>query len=437
MKKLLLLLLVLTGMVSTANADNVTRRFVFEQQLNFWSEWQNDNAYIHIFYNNGTGNVGLTAWGQAMSFKGHYLKDNDYRRVFVYDLTVDEDIINNNNITVWFYNENRNGNDNVNADVNMVQWTGSYANDMIFYGYIESNKNKCATENIVYYLTAKDGKSILSTLDYSKKTGIATGKYTNSSSKEAIVAPNYALWDNNGGIRNTAYIFGPAANGDSYGINSFMVYSDNLNTTKFFNFTESCSYNLSFNILGQSFTITPYRTTTIGGAGYVTWSNDENYTIDDAIAYTVTDMGTYAKLNAQTAGTVFPGGTGLVLSGSGDVTISATNDTPATITGNNLVGSGNNGTSIAAGSYVLYWDGVDASSVGFSMTSAGTLAAHKAYLPASTLSRSFLSFNEEANGINEIPMAQDNEGIYNLQGIRMNKMQKGLNVVNGKKVMVK
>lgn len=210
---------------------------------------------------------------------------------------------------------------------------------------------------------------------------------------------------------------------------------------------KSCFYNITVDrstYNNFSFSVAPYFTRTIGDAGYATWSNDEKYTVEagegaSVTAYTVTDKTTYAKLNAQEADAVFPASTGLVLGGSGEVIIKAvaSDATTANMTGNDLVGSGNNGTSISAGSYVLYWDGSDATSVGFTKTAAGTLEAHKAYLASTDATRSFLGFNEDVNGINEAVFSSDNGAIFNLQGIRMNKMQRGLNIVNGRKVMVK
>ena len=44
----------------------------------------------------------------------------------------------------------------------------------------------------------------------------------------------------------------------------------------------------------------------------------------------------------------------------------------------------------------------------------------------------------EVTGIATIAQSSSDEtNIYNMQGIRLNKLQKGINIVNGKKVMVK
>ena len=40
-------------------------------------------------------------------------------------------------------------------------------------------------------------------------------------------------------------------------------------------------------------------------------------------------------------------------------------------------------------------------------------------------------------GIEQIATEQGDQKVYNLQGIRLNKAEKGINIINGKKVMVK
>ena len=49
-----------------------------------------------------------------------------------------------------------------------------------------------------------------------------------------------------------------------------------------------------------------------------------------------------------------------------------------------------------------------------------------------------ISITADANGISEIN-AENIKGvqIYNLQGVRMNSLKKGLNIVNGKKIVIK
>ena len=78
----------------------------------------------------------------------------------------------------------------------------------------------------------------------------------------------------------------------------------------------------------------------------------------------------------------------------------------------------------------------------FVKVNAGVVPAGKALLPASEVAgvKSFIFvFNDDATGITETRTAtrEEVEAIFNLGGQRMSKMQRGVNIVNGKKVLVK
>lgn len=70
-----------------------------------------------------------------------------------------------------------------------------------------------------------------------------------------------------------------------------------------------------------------------------------------------------------------------------------------------------------------------------------TVPANRAYLPINLGSGSgvkafTLFFDDTATGITETRTIKEAEAIYNLAGQRMSKMQKGINIVNGRKVLV-
>lgn len=85
--------------------------------------------------------------------------------------------------------------------------------------------------------------------------------------------------------------------------------------------------------------------------------------------------------------------------------------------------------------------------LGFYKYAAGnTLAAHKAYLiysaPAGAKGLRMVFDDGEVNGIADVyddssTGSEQAQPIYNLSGIRLNKLQKGINIVNGKKVFIK
>ena len=205
---------------------------------------------------------------------------------------------------------------------------------------------------------------------------------------------------------------------------------------------------IAFNTSDESATITSAKTTTIGDAGYSTWSNGEKYEI--ANTTNVTDVFTVSASDESTVtlksvkGSTFAAGTGVVIKGSGVVTVNsvAGDATPSSIGTNYLVGSGNSTAEITAatGIYIFNWDGSDTSSVGFYKANNGTLGAHKAYLDIRGVSaHDFLGFDfENTTGIKAVNSNSAINGEYfNLAGQRVAQPTKGLYIVNGKKVIIK
>ena len=96
-------------------------------------------------------------------------------------------------------------------------------------------------------------------------------------------------------------------------------------------------------------------------------------------------------------------------------------------------------TEAPVGSYVLQsHEGV----VGMYQVEAGTqptVGAGRAYLnvPAGSDIKAFFFDSENATAISSIQQEKQNDAIYNLAGQRTNRMQKGINIVNGKKIAVK
>lgn len=95
-------------------------------------------------------------------------------------------------------------------------------------------------------------------------------------------------------------------------------------------------------------------------------------------------------------------------------------------------------TTLPAGHYVLKGDAFVPSTAG------GILPAHKAYLPKDVVDAAlasgakFFTFDfGESTGINEVQATQADGAIYNLNGMRVGNMQKGVYIMNGRKVIVK
>ncbi|MBR5394728.1 MAG: hypothetical protein IK144_06540 [Bacteroidaceae bacterium] len=90
----------------------------------------------------------------------------------------------------------------------------------------------------------------------------------------------------------------------------------------------------------------------------------------------------------------------------------------------------------AAGKYILAKPA--GQPAGFYKATQGTIKAGKAYLelPEGVDIKAFYFEEDEATGISNVDNAQiENGAIYNLAGQRLNKVQKGINIINGKKVL--
>ena len=153
----------------------------------------------------------------------------------------------------------------------------------------------------------------------------------------------------------------------------------------------------------------------------------------DVTAYTVTDGETAVTMTEITDGVV-PANVGVVLAGEEGTYDFAFSSEAGSAT------SGLTGCLAAAtrpdGSYILS-DGT--SGVGFYKDGPETVVGFKAYLPASGDSgqqvKAFLFDTPTAiSGMNHAGIA--NGTIYNLAGQRVNKAQKGIYIVNGRKVLV-
>lgn len=136
-----------------------------------------------------------------------------------------------------------------------------------------------------------------------------------------------------------------------------------------------------------------------------------------------------------------PANTGVILAGSA-ATYTGTGAASATaVTENDLLASTNN--TAADGDYILV---EEASKAVFAPMSGGSLATGKAYLPATTVSGAKnlkIIFDDETLGINDTSLRNGNaesmgeKTIYNLSGQRIAAPQKGINIIGGRKVVVK
>ena len=173
----------------------------------------------------------------------------------------------------------------------------------------------------------------------------------------------------------------------------------------------------------------------IGSTGWATLYSDKALdfsTVEGLTAYTAT-----VSENTVTLTEVenVPANTGVVLKGEAttyNIPIIASSETAQ----GDLQGSASEATTANGTQYVLALN--KESNVQFAPATSGTIAAGKAYLVvAGGKSRLNVVIAGETTGIKAIEAQEAQEGIYNLQGQRVAKAQKGLYIVNGKKAIVK
>ena len=175
----------------------------------------------------------------------------------------------------------------------------------------------------------------------------------------------------------------------------------------------------------------------ISEAGYATlFIDNADLTIPEGVtASTGLILGDFLKLNPIDG--KIAAGEAVVLKGDAGVYSFAPTTGAVKAENNDLKGAATDAE--AAGKYVLAKP--EGKAAGFYKANEGTIKAGKAYiaLDANTgpLVKAFLFEGEDATGINDLKDAKDlnNAVIYNVAGQRVNKLQKGINIVNGKKVL--
>ena len=169
---------------------------------------------------------------------------------------------------------------------------------------------------------------------------------------------------------------------------------------------------------------------------YATFCAPFSYTVSDAIAYTMKENGDYLVPTAV-EGEVAAGTPVLLKGTSATATLTIRTDYAASpATGTALTGTYLAATIDGANDYVLGID--DGGVVGFYHWDSNNLAANRAYVDTPASVNAYNIDWSGETGINAIGNVQSTDkAIYNLAGQRVQKAQKGLYIVNGKKMLVK
>jgi len=189
---------------------------------------------------------------------------------------------------------------------------------------------------------------------------------------------------------------------------------------------------------------------------YGTYSNSKAFVVsEDIVVSEISIVDGKLYVEDYETGDVVPANTGVMVSAieGGDYTVNLTSETGTSVLGeDNCLRPTGNGLSAAdmatTDTNCLYYRLTmhDGETIGFWWGAADgaafSIAANKAYMAVpkpKTTARQGFAFADETTGI-ETTMAGSkkmNGEVYNLQGQRVVKAQKGLYIVNGKKVIMK
>lgn len=161
-------------------------------------------------------------------------------------------------------------------------------------------------------------------------------------------------------------------------------------------------------------------------AGYATYCASEDVMILGAQTYKGTVADSYVKLTEVDD---VPAGSAVVLKGSIFATVATT--AQSDMSDNDLKAS--DGISADGSQYIL---AEKEGAVAFYLAQSGTtIAAGKAYIKSEAGVKAFYFTEDGTTGISSALVETEGKAIYNLSGQRINKLQKGINIVGGKKIL--
>ena len=181
---------------------------------------------------------------------------------------------------------------------------------------------------------------------------------------------------------------------------------------------------------------------TIGDKGWTTFASPyalDLSNLEGATAYYASAVGESSVTMTSTESAAVAAGEGLMLKGTAGATITIPVVASGTAIDGNLLKGCTVETVLAANAsnYVLV-NNEDAAEFQCLDEKGATIPAGKAYLNAGEGARSLsVVFADEATAVKSISAAKENGEVYNLAGQRVAAPQKGLYIVNGRKVIVK
>ena len=323
------------------------------------------------------------------------------------------------------------------------------------YSSAELSGSTFTTEKATYDALILDGKQwgnnvYVQTTDFKWRNGGSSYHwYINSTSSTWLCVKNMKA--NEVIVCKTDYAASSLVNATysekySYGNNIAYVVTNNGDVEIGFAKPDSKTMNYFYGIYAYS---DNYASVTVSGAGFATYVNSA-YDLD----FSTTEIEAYkVKVSEKGVATLtkvdnVPARTPVLLYKEGGATESIPVMTgAAAVSDNDLVAGNDAAVATTDGDYTNMILNVIDDKVGFYFANDKTVAANRAYLhilttlapDAAAGSRMMMVFDdEEVTGIKSIDHSQLRGGdYYNLSGQRVAKAQKGLYIVNGKKVVIK
>lgn len=263
-----------------------------------------------------------------------------------------------------------------------------------------------------------------------ENTGIVTGKWysftaqstcTHRFMSDYTYYRNIDIYEDPSGTKISA-------SNPSYNWDNYTSYYDVALTAGTTYYIYASDYRSATGIL----TIARIAETSISAAEYATFVAPFEVTVPADLAFAATKNGATVHLEEVTT---IPAGEAVVLHGAAaDYKFVETFTSAGALT-NDLTSSATDVTADGT-QYILAQYG---GKVGFHKATVGsTIAAGKGYLVMDAGAKGFFTFDNETTGIKQININDlENAVIYNLQGQRVNNVQRGIYIVNGQKVYIK
>lgn len=431
MKKIFSMSIIMLGLLMISqNANAGKRRIVAVNQItSLWTR-----VYVYPF----VGETALcTSWpGISMTKANYQFNGGD---VYYADIEIADDKLNE---VKFIFNQNYDGKANETWAMGPYDLTSE---SKFFYIFNSDNPDSegrglSAVDVDYYWVNTSDNSS--QKLEGEK--GVYSVEQEPLNDKYLILAPNYALYNDNKNIISNAWdclVFRPNDSGN-YWINDFKLFNESLKFGTggewYFDGSLTHKSEITFNVFEMTFSVKPFFEKSVAsGDAYASFSFDKAVEVPNGVnVYSLTkSSNTSVKLNQENI-SALAANQGVLISGGGKFyPATSTAETPAN---NILVASGSTGIAVTTSDYILAGDGDE---LGFYHPSAaGTLGAYKAYIPASNFNgnSSKLSFViDDATAINEVSKISSDNSYYTLQGVKVNNAQKGVFIHNGKKVVLK